>query len=59
MVRPRTLPEALLEASQSGEGYTFGAQETESRRSYAQMLNSARRVAGALRRNGLQPGDRF
>jgi fatty-acyl-CoA synthase len=57
MGRPRTLPEALLEASQSGEGYTFGGQQTESRRSYAQMLNSARRVAGALRSKGLQPGD--
>jgi fatty-acyl-CoA synthase len=57
MVRPRTLPEALLEASQSAEGYTFGGHETKSRRSYAQMLNSARRIAGALRRKGLQPGD--
>jgi fatty-acyl-CoA synthase len=56
MVRPRTLPEALLEAAQSAEGYTFGGQETQSRRSYSQMLNSARRVAGALRKKGLQPG---
>jgi fatty-acyl-CoA synthase len=57
MSQPRTLPEALADASCSGEGYTFVDHRGERRRSYAQMLDAALGVARTLRALGFQRGD--
>ena len=58
MTRPRTLFQALTEAAQSNEGYTFvvsGGKET--RRSYFDIRQGALRVARSLREAGLRRGD--
>ncbi len=57
MSQPRTLPEALADASCSGEGYTFVDQRGERRRSYAQLFDAALRVARALEARGFRRGD--
>jgi len=53
----RTLPETLADAAATTNGVTFvdGGQETT--RSYADLLESSRRVAGALAAAGLRRGD--
>lgn len=53
----RTLPEALDEGSTSGAGYTFLSEAGTRTRSYAEMRDAARRVAGGLGRAGLRRGD--
>ena len=57
MAPPRTLPEALAEAAQSGEGYVFAARDAETRRSYAEMFDAAQRAASVFRATGLRRGD--
>src|ERR1700686_967179 len=53
----RTLPEALAEAARGHAGYIFVASGRETRRSYAEMYETSRRVARALRAWGLGHGD--
>src|SRR6202140_293090 len=53
----RTLPEALAEAARGHAGYIFVASGRETRRSYAEMYETSRRVARALRAWGLGRGD--
>jgi fatty-acyl-CoA synthase len=53
----RTLPDALAEAARGPAGYIFVASGTETRRSYAEIYEASRRVAGALRALGLGKGD--
>jgi fatty-acyl-CoA synthase len=54
---PRTLPQALEQAAQSSEGYTFVVDGRERPCTYAELQQSAFRVARALRDAGLKPGD--
>ena len=53
----RTLPEALLDASRSSEGYVFIGRGVETRRSFAQIHHASQRVARALNALGLGRGD--
>jgi fatty-acyl-CoA synthase len=53
----RTLPEALAEAARGPAGYIFVASGRETRRSYAEIYETSRRVSGALRALGLGKGD--
>src|SRR5580765_8525269 len=53
----RTLPQALEQAAQSSEGYTFVVDGRERPCTYAELQQSAFRVARALRDAGLKPGD--
>jgi acyl-CoA synthetase (AMP-forming)/AMP-acid ligase II len=53
---PRTLSQALEQAAQSGEGYTFVIDGRERRCAYAEFQQSAFRVARALRDAGLKRG---
>src|ERR1700682_6472323 len=57
MAGVRTLPEALAEAARGHAGYIFVASGRETRRSYAEMYETSRRVARALRAWGLGRGD--
>jgi fatty-acyl-CoA synthase len=57
MATLRTLIEALDQASRSGSGYTFLSEQGARTRSYAELQDAARRVAGGLRRSGVVPGD--
>jgi acyl-CoA synthetase (AMP-forming)/AMP-acid ligase II len=57
MDRLRTLPQALHDAAQSGEGYTFITRGVCERHEYADIEQTALRVAGALRETGLKRGD--
>ena len=57
MVPLRTLPEALAEAAQSGEGYVFAGRGAETRRSYAEMNAASQRAASAFQKRGLRRGD--
>jgi fatty-acyl-CoA synthase len=52
----RTLPEALADAARADAGYCF-VSETDAWRSYAELYQAARRVAGALAATGLRSGD--
>ena len=47
MTRPRTLPEALVEAAAGGEGYVFAGDRAEKRRSYAVMHAASLGAAAA------------
>jgi fatty-acyl-CoA synthase len=53
----RTLPDALAEAAQSGEGYVFIGRGAEVRRSYAEMHDQSQRAAAAFQARGLRQGD--
>ena len=53
----RTLPQALEQAAQSSEGYTFVVDGRECRCTYAELQQSAFRVARALQDAGLKRGD--
>ena len=54
----RAIPEALAEAARSSHGYLFvGARGAEVRKSYAEMYDSALRVAGSFAALGLRRGD--
>jgi fatty-acyl-CoA synthase len=53
----RTLPEALAEAAQSGEGYVFAARDRETRRPYAELFDASQRAASVFRATGLRRGD--
>ncbi|KEO83516.1 non-ribosomal peptide synthetase [Tumebacillus flagellatus] len=56
---PQTLPEALKRAVARGRGIVHvKADGSEHYQSYADLLESAERVLGALRARGLQPGDK-
>ena len=57
MVALRTLAEALGEAARGGAGYAFVGDDLDTHRSYAEMHEAARRVAGLLRSVGLGRGD--
>ena len=57
MARLRTLPEALDEAAGSAAGYTFIGEGGGRTRSYAEIRQSAHRVAGGLLAAGLERGD--
>jgi fatty-acyl-CoA synthase len=57
VTRPRTLPEALVEAAAGGEGYVFAGDRAEKRRSYAVMHAASLGAAAALRKLGLGRGD--
>ena len=53
-----TIPEALAAAARSTHGYRFvGARGVESRKLYAEMFDSALRVAGSFAALGLRRGD--
>jgi fatty-acyl-CoA synthase len=52
-----TLPEALDRAAQTPQGYVFATNGVERRRSYAEIRQAARRIAGALCEAGLGRGD--
>ena len=53
----RTLPEALHDAAHSGEGLTFVVDGVDTRRTYADLEQSALGVAGAIVQAGLTAGD--
>ena len=55
--RVRTLPQALADAANSGEGYLFVDERVEVRRSYAEMYAAAVVTATALLEAGLRRGD--
>ena len=57
MARLRTLPEALDEAAGSAAGYTFIGEGGGRTRSFAEIRQSAHRVAGGLLAAGLERGD--
>jgi len=57
MPRLRTLPEALTDAAESGEGYAFAGRAGEVRRSYAEMHAASRHAASGFQARGLRPGD--
>src|SRR6476620_7581630 len=57
MGSPRTLPQALDQAAQSGQGYTFVADGRERPCTYAELQQSAFRIARALLDAGLKRGD--
>ncbi|HEV8598746.1 MAG TPA: fatty acyl-AMP ligase [Gemmatimonadales bacterium] len=60
MTALRTLPETLVDAARSGRGFRFLNEQGEERPcSYAEMLELAARLGGALRANGLKRGDRI
>ena len=52
--RVRTLPQALADAANSGEGYLFVDERTEVRRSYAEMYAAALATATSLLDAGLR-----
>ncbi len=57
MARPRTLPEALAAAAQSGAGYCFVVDGIDTPRWYADIYRSALQVACSLKDAGLRRGD--
>jgi fatty-acyl-CoA synthase len=54
----RTVAEALVAAAAGTSGFSFVADAGERFVSFAELLQAARRVGGALRARGLGPGDR-
>ena len=56
MPGPRTLPEALDEASTTGAGYTSLTDAGARYRSYADLREASRRLAGGLHRADVKPG---
>ncbi len=54
---PRTLPQALAAAARTAAGYCFVEGDADRWRSYAELLERARRVAGALAQAGVRRGD--
>jgi fatty-acyl-CoA synthase len=56
MPGPRTLPEALDEASTTGAGYTFLTDAGARYRSYADLREASLHLAGGLHRADVKPG---
>jgi fatty-acyl-CoA synthase len=57
MAALRTLPEALARAARTSAGFCFVSADTDRWRSYADIRQSAMRVARSLREAGLRRGD--
>jgi fatty-acyl-CoA synthase len=53
----RTLPEALAQGAKADAGYCFVTADGDRRRSYADLQQAARRMAGSFQAAGLRRGD--